>query len=445
MWGGTWLDAIWPLRCQARGNHDVPGIGPASRSRPASCWHEPAARSAACGEPLADFGGGRRDAGKAPSTPSTTGRRSLSSSACQPVRLPPTFATNSQAFSTPPSHRTRSSHLIPYRSPRITCGACSRRTRSRSWPTRTRRRPTATPPLSRTIYRIWPDYVVRAHIDRSATTIKADAATRTYGTAGIGVVWAVIDSGIDKDHPHFAGGTLTDDSVAHLHRDFTGLLSAGGTVPDDPSTALTNPVGHGTHVAGIIAGAAPTDPSKVLIAANQPTGGDLPSWVSRTLDPGRTLSGMAPKAHLVSLKVLDANGITASSVVIAALAQVADVQLRRPPAADPRGEPVHRLRVVPRRVRRRAEPAVPRAGPARRDRGGGGGLGRQRWGGRDDHRRQHRRARAAVDHHRPGQLAARDHRWLDAPLHAAHLRRDLHLVQGPDAGRAAEAGPDRAG
>ena len=67
-------------------------------------------------------------------------------------------------------------------------------------------RPTATPPLSRTIYRIWPDYVVRAHIDRSATTIKADAATRTYGTAGIGVVWAVIDSGIDKDHPHFAGG-----------------------------------------------------------------------------------------------------------------------------------------------------------------------------------------------------------------------------------------------
>ncbi len=183
-------------------------------------------------------------------------------------------------------------------------------------------RPTATPPLSRTIYRIWPDYVVRAHIDRSATTIKADAATRTYGTAGIGVVWAVIDSGIDKDHPHFAGGTLTDDSVAHLHRDLTGLLSAGGTVPDDPSTALTDPVGHGTHVAGIIAGAAPTDPSKVLIAANQPTSGDLPSWVSRTLDPGRTLSGMAPKAHLVSLKVLDANGITASSVVIAALAQV---------------------------------------------------------------------------------------------------------------------------
>jgi subtilisin family serine protease len=183
-------------------------------------------------------------------------------------------------------------------------------------------RPAATPPLSRTIYRIWPDYVVRAHIDRSATTIKADAATRTYGTAGIGVVWAVIDSGIDKDHPHFAGGTLTDPAVAHLHRDLTGLLAASGTVSEDPSAALTDPVGHGTHVAGIIAGAAPMDQSKVLIAANQPTSGDLPSWVSRTLDPGRTLSGMAPKAHLVSLKVLNPDGTTASSVVIAALAQV---------------------------------------------------------------------------------------------------------------------------
>ncbi len=109
-------------------------------------------------------------------------------------------------------------------------------------------RPAASPPLSRTIYRIWPDYRVTAHIDRSVTTIKADAATRTYGTAGIGIVWAVIDSGIDKDHPHFAGGTLTDPAVAHLHRDFTGLLTGGATVSDDPAPALTDPVGHGTHV-----------------------------------------------------------------------------------------------------------------------------------------------------------------------------------------------------
>jgi subtilisin family serine protease len=174
----------------------------------------------------------------------------------------------------------------------------------------------------RTIYRIWPDFRVHAHIDGSLATIKSDAAARTYGTSGAGIVWAVIDSGIDKDHPHFAGGTVTDPAVARLHRDFTGLLAADGKMTDDPASALTDPVGHGTHVAGIIAGTAPTDPAEVLIAANEPTSGDLPSWVKRPLPPGRTLNGMAPKARLVSLRVLDATGETTSSLVIAALAQV---------------------------------------------------------------------------------------------------------------------------
>ena len=181
--------------------------------------------------------------------------------------------------------------------------------------------PAAPAAPARTIYRIWPDFRVHAHIDRSLTTIKSDAAARTYGTSGQGVVWAVIDSGIDKDHPHFAGGTVTDPAVSRLHCDFTGLLTADGTM-SDPATALTDPFGHGTHVAGIIAGAAPADPGKILIAANDPSSGDLPAWVNRTLEPGRTLSGMAPKARLVSLRVLDASGDTASSVVIAALAQV---------------------------------------------------------------------------------------------------------------------------
>ena len=177
-------------------------------------------------------------------------------------------------------------------------------------------------PAARTIYRIWPDFRVHAHIDRSLTTIKSDAAARTYGTSGDGIIWAVVDSGIDQTHPHFAGGTVTGPAVAHLHRDLTGLLAADGKTNDDPAAALADPFGHGTHVAGIIAGAAPADLGKILIATNEPTSGDLPSWANRTLAPGRTLSGMAPKAHLVSLRVLDAGGNTASSVVIEALAQV---------------------------------------------------------------------------------------------------------------------------
>ena len=47
------------------------------------------------------------------------------------------------------------------------------------------------------IYHVWPDLVVEAHLDRSLTTIKADAAERTYGCGGSGVVWAVLDSGIN--------------------------------------------------------------------------------------------------------------------------------------------------------------------------------------------------------------------------------------------------------
>ena len=177
-------------------------------------------------------------------------------------------------------------------------------------------------PPGRTIYRIWPDYRVRAHIDRSVSTIKCDAATRTYGGSGAGVVWAVVDSGIDQAHPHFAAGTLTDPAVSRLHRDFTGLLETAGLLTDDPALALTDPLGHGTHVAGIIAGSAPADAAEILIAVNEPSSGDLPLWVARTLEPGRTLTGMAPKAHLVSLRVLNAAGDTVSSAVIAALAKI---------------------------------------------------------------------------------------------------------------------------
>lgn len=167
------------------------------------------------------------------------------------------------------------------------------------------------------IYHVWPDLVVEAHLDRSLTTIKADAAERTYGCDGSGVVWAVLDSGINGNHPHFAQyATLTADSVKDLHQDFS-IRDPG--VPEAP---LVDVVGHGTHVGGIIAGCAPTDPAALRIALNEPTAQDFPVWSPRTLAPGTTLSGVAPKANLVSLKVLDDHGKTLSSVIIDALAYV---------------------------------------------------------------------------------------------------------------------------
>jgi subtilisin family serine protease len=171
------------------------------------------------------------------------------------------------------------------------------------------------------IYRIWPDLVVKAHLDRSVTTIKADAAARTFDCTGAGVVWAVLDSGIDATHPHFATHkTLTADVVKNLHRDFT--------IPATPNAKrgpLTDLFGHGTHVAGIIAGQAPRDPKKLRIACNRPIAQNLPQWVSRTLAEGTTLSGVAPKANLVSLKVLDDNGSTVSSVILDALNYVREI------------------------------------------------------------------------------------------------------------------------
>ena len=55
----------------------------------------------------------------------------------------------------------------------------------------------------RSIYRIWPDFKVSAQVDRSVSTVKADAALKSYAASGEGVVWAVIDSGIAVTHPHF--------------------------------------------------------------------------------------------------------------------------------------------------------------------------------------------------------------------------------------------------
>jgi subtilisin family serine protease len=171
------------------------------------------------------------------------------------------------------------------------------------------------------IYRVWPDLVLRAHLDRSVSTIKADAAIRTFGSAGAGVVWAVLDSGIDQTHPHFqTHDTLTASAVAKLHRDFTIPSS-----PDAKPSPLTDVYGHGTHVAGIIAGQAPADPALLRIAYNEPTAQDLPQWALRKLAEGATLSGVAPKANLVSIKVLDDSGNTLSSAVIQAIDYIRNV------------------------------------------------------------------------------------------------------------------------
>lgn len=167
----------------------------------------------------------------------------------------------------------------------------------------------------RAIFHVWPSNKLQRLTTESIRTVKADAAHASFRALGNGVVWAVLDSGIDKDHPHFALHDNVLRAPPLAPKDFSGAPGA------DP---LADPDGHGTHVAGIIAGTMPAD-GTVVVAANEPTGDGLPAWGARVLEPGRSLTSMAPRTRLVSLRVLDENGNTSSSVVIAALDYVREV------------------------------------------------------------------------------------------------------------------------
>jgi hypothetical protein len=101
----------------------------------------------------------------------------------------------------------------------------------------------------RAIYHVWPDFKIRAQIWRSTATVKADACRRSFATTGRGIVWAIFDSGIDGKHAHFTkhSNLVLPSGLAHM--DFTGE----NPVEVRPEN-LTDDYGHGTHVAGIIAG-----------------------------------------------------------------------------------------------------------------------------------------------------------------------------------------------
>ncbi len=126
---------------------------------------------------------------------------------------------------------------------------------------------------------ISPDRPVSGALEFAEPTIGANTAF-DYGWTGAGVGVAVIDSGIAADHLDLRYRVVYSQNFV-----------AGESRVDDP-------YGHGTHVAGILAGNA--------VAS---TG---PSYT-------KTFRGIAPKARIVNLRVLDASGHGVDSAVIQAI------------------------------------------------------------------------------------------------------------------------------
>jgi serine protease AprX len=166
----------------------------------------------------------------------------------------------------------------------------------------------------RAIYHIWPDFDLTPLIDKSVTTVKADAAHNAFSAFGADVVWAIVDSGIDGWHPHFYRHQNLVLAPPLRHRDFTS----------DGGDALFDKYGHGTHVAGIVAGQLESPKDGTIRAARRHRDErDQPVNVPVTIG---AISGMAPRCKLLSLKVLDAdgrgNGTGRASSIIAALQYV---------------------------------------------------------------------------------------------------------------------------
>jgi len=118
-------------------------------------------------------------------------------------------------------------------------------------------------------------------------------AVQATGLTGAGTVVALLDSGVDREHPDLAGA-LDGEACFCSTLDGAGCCPGGGSTRTGPGSAADDH-GHGTHLAGIVTG-----------------------------DGGVAPGGMAPGARLLAVKVLDATGsFCCSSDVVAALDWIA--------------------------------------------------------------------------------------------------------------------------
>jgi serine protease AprX len=189
------------------------------------------------------------------------------------------------------------------------------------------------------IYHVWPDFEVERLTVKSVSTVKADAARNAFSAFGKDIIWAVLDSGIEATHPHFKLHRNLDLGSKLMHRDFTSVgelefedsaaepqakEAVKARIRESAAAALYDVNGHGTHVAGIIAGALSNKQRegqeetryKIVGQANNR---DENGKVTLVEEEHPEISGMAPSCKLLSLKVLKDDGKGSASNLIAAL------------------------------------------------------------------------------------------------------------------------------
>ncbi len=148
------------------------------------------------------------------------------------------------------------------------------------------------------IDKVWRDAQKKALINQSTSTIQARPANVGYNAMGEGIGWAVPDTGIKGDHPHF-------EKFKNIARQWDCTKAGAPKEVKDKESDNLDGNGHGTHVAGIISGQY--------------------EFMGRDGRPETVFSGMAPRAKLYGFKVLTDSGNGRDSYIIKALECIAEL------------------------------------------------------------------------------------------------------------------------